>query len=105
MGHFAKVENDLVTQVIVAEPEFFDTFTDSSPGQWIQCSYNSTIRKNYPSIGHTYDSVRDAFYVPKLYSSWTLNETTCQWEPPVACPDDDKFYTWNEKNKAWDEVE
>ena len=105
MGHYAKVEDNLVTRVIVAEPEFFESFVDSSPGEWIQCSYNDNIRKNYPGIGYTYDSVRDAFIPPKPYTSWALNETTCRWEAPVEIPDNDTEYTWNEDNQSWDEVE
>jgi len=105
MSHYAKVEDNLVTRVIVAEPEFFESFVDSSPGEWIQCSYNDNIRKNYPGIGYTYDSVRDAFIPPKPYTSWALNETTCRWEAPVEIPDNDTEYTWNEDNQSWDEVE
>jgi len=113
MAHYAKVENTLVTQVIVAEPEFFDTFVDSSPGEWIQTSYNThggvhsegetPLRKNYAGIGSTYDSTRDAFYEPQPYPSWTLVEDTCQWTAPTAMPVDDKNYTWNEDTQAWNE--
>ena len=99
MGHYAKVEDNLVTRVIVAEPEFFESFVDSSPGEWLQCSYND------PGIGYTYDSVRDAFIPPKPHTSWALNETTCRWEAPVEIPDNDTEYTWNEDNQSWDEVE
>ena len=114
MSHFAKIENGLVTQVIVAEAEFFDTFIDLSPGEWLQTSYNTyagehtlggtPLRKNYASIGFTYDATRDAFIPPKKFESWTLNETSCLWEPPVAYPVDDKEYTWNETDQTWDEV-
>ena len=105
MSHFAKIDsNNIVTEVIVAEAEFFDTFVDSSPGIWIETSYNGTIRKNYAGIGMTYDSTRDAFIPPKLYASWTLNESTCQWEAPIVYPDDDKKYTWNEATTNWVEV-
>jgi hypothetical protein len=91
MSHFAKVVDGIVTQVIVAEPEFFDTFVDTSPGEWIQTSYNTyagqhpegrPLRKNYAGIGFTYDPVRDAFIPPKPGDSWVLNEETCQWEDP-----------------------
>jgi hypothetical protein len=91
MSHFAKVVDGIVTQVIVAEPEFFDTFVDTSPGEWIQTSYNTyagqhpegrPLRKNYAGIGFTYDPVRDAFIPPKPSDSWVLNEETCQWEDP-----------------------
>ena len=105
MAHFAKVEDHIVTQVIVAEPEFFDTFVDSSPGEWIQCSYNGNIRKNYPGIGFTYDATRDAFYAPQPFASWILVEDTCQWEAPVALPDTENRYNWNEINQNWDIIE
>lgn len=110
MAHFAKVNNGIVEQVIVAEQEFFDTFVDTSPGQWIQTSYNTyggqhpegrPLRKNYAGIGYTYDSVRDAFIAPKPYASWTLNEDTCLWEAPVAMPQDGKVYIWNESQLNW----
>lgn len=114
MGHFAKVVSGTVTQVIVAEPEFFDTFVDSSPGEWIQTSYNTyggehrlggtPLRKNYAGIGYTYDQTRDAFIPPKPFPSWTLDEETCLWNPPVALPNDGKHYTWNESTQQWDEV-
>ena len=104
MAHYAKVENNIVTQVIVAEAEFFDTFVDSSPGIWIETSYNGTIRKNYAGMGMTYDSARDAFIPPQTHASWTLNESTCIWEPPVAYPDDGKEYTWNEATTNWKEI-
>ena len=95
MSHFAKVFNGIVTQVIVAEPEFFDTFVDSTPGEWIQTSYNTfagrhpngtPLRKNFAGIGFTYDPVRDAFIPPKPGDSWVLNEETCQWEDPDGQP-------------------
>ena len=92
MSHFAKVLNGIVTQVIVAEPEFFDTFVDTSPGEWIQTSYNTfagqhpegrPLRKNFAGIGYTYDRERDAFIEPKPFPNWVLNEETCQWEEPT----------------------
>jgi hypothetical protein len=121
MGHFAKVVDGRVTQVIVAEPDFFDTFVDSSPGQWIQTSYNTrgnvhyapnsnepdgepALRGNYAGIGYTYDAVNDVFYAPKPFNSWTLSETTWLWEAPVAYPNDGKQYVWNEETISWQEV-
>jgi len=88
MSHFAKVLNGIVTQVIVAEPEFFNTFVDTSPGEWIQTSYNThggqhpenrPLRKNYAGIGFTYDVERDAFIPPKPEGNWDLDEETCLW--------------------------
>lgn len=121
MGHFAKVVNGTVQQVIVAEPEFFEGFVDSSPGEWIQTSYNThggvhyesnhiqpsadqskALRKNYAGIGYVYDTVRDAFYAPQPYPSWTLNEDTCFWEAPVAMPSEGGPYVWNEAEQRWD---
>lgn len=114
MAHFAKVVDGKVTQVIVAEPEFFNTFVDSSPGEWIQTSYNThggqhsqggtPLRKNYAGIGFTYDRTRDAFIPPQPYASWVLNEQTCLWDAPVAMPQDSKRYTWDEATTAWVEV-
>lgn len=123
MAHFAKVQKGVVTQVIVAEPEFFDTFVDSSPGQWVQTSYNTrggvhynpetgepsadqskALRKNYAGRGYTYDAGRDAFIPTKPFESWTLNETSCLWEPPVAMPSEGGPYVWNETEQKWDSV-
>jgi len=115
MSHFAKVCDGKVVQVIVAEPEFFNTFVDSSPGTWIQTSYNTyggkhrlggtPLRKNYAGIGYTYDSVRDAFIPPQPFLSWTLNEDSCLWESPVPMPNDGKFYFWDEPTQSWVAVE
>lgn len=114
MAHFAKVVDGKVSQVIVAEPEFFQTFVDSSPGEWIQTSYNThggvhknggtPLRKNYAGIGYTYDSGRDAFIPPKPFASWVLDEATCQWDAPTAMPTDGKMYSWNEETLSWIEV-
>jgi len=104
MAHYAKVSNTLVTQVIVAEAEFFDTFVDSSPGEWVQTFYSGPIRKNYAGIGFTYDATRDAFIAPQPYPSWTLNESTCKWAAPTAYPDDGNRYIWNEDTTAWVEI-
>jgi hypothetical protein len=113
MSHFAKVLDGKVTQVIVAEKEFFDTFVDSSPGTWLQTSYNThgnqhpegrPLRGNYAGIGYTYDAINDVFYAPQPYPSWILNNTTWLWEAPVAYPLDDKLYKWNESIANWEEV-
>ena len=123
MAHYAKVLNEKVQKVIVAEEDFFNTFVDSSPGEWIKTSYNTSggvhyqpnsdipsddqskaLRKNFAGVGFTYDKDRDAFIPPKPFNSWTLNETTCQWEAPVAKPDNDNNYIWNETNQTWDLV-
>lgn len=130
MSHFAKVVDGIVAQVIVAEPEFFDNFVDSSPGQWLKTSYNmrggvyydpatgephanqkemiaadeGRQRKNYAGIGYTYDSQRDAFIPSKPFASWVLKEETCLWEAPIPYPEDDQTYTWNEETTSWDVV-
>ena len=113
MSHFAKVTDGKVTQVIVAEQEFFDTFVDSSPGTWIQTSYNThgnqhpngtPLRGNYAGIGYTYDSVNDVFYAPQPFPSWTLNNSTWLWEAPVAYPTDGKVYKWNESITNWEAI-
>ena len=117
MSHFAKVTDGKVVQVIVAEKEFFDTFVDSSPGTWLQTSYNTrggvhygqdgnpdggvALRGNYAGIGYTYDATNDVFYAPQPYPSWTLNNTTWIWESPVPIPTDDKPYQWDETTKNW----
>ena len=115
MSHFAQIdENNMVTNVIVAEQDFIDSGAVGDPTKWIQTSYNTQagehklggtpLRKNYAGIGYTYDSVRDAFIPPCPYASWVLNETTCQYEAPVQMPDDGKIYAWNETTTSWDEV-
>ena len=104
MANFAKIINGIVEKVIVAEESFFETFVDDSAGQWLETKMDGSIRKNYAGIGYTYDKSRDAFYAPKPYPSWTLNEDTCQWEAPVAYPNDGNMYTWNETTQTWDEV-
>jgi hypothetical protein len=114
MSHFAKVCDGIVTQVIVAEAEFFQTFVDSSPGEWIQTSYNTRggvhtlggtpLRKNYAGVGYTYNSVRDAFIPPKPYASWVMNEETCLWDAPTPYPTDGKLYNWDENTQQWVEI-
>ena len=120
MSHYAKVVSGTVTQVIVAEAEFFDTFVDSSPGDWIQTSYNTrgnvhygpdgnpdsgaALRGNYAGLGFTYDRTHDVFYAPQPFPSWTLNQSSWTWEPPVACPTDGKAYRWDETTTNWVEV-
>jgi hypothetical protein len=111
MSHFAKVENGIVTQVIVAEQDVIDSGLFGTG--WVQTSYNThggqhpegrPLRKNYAGIGYTYDVVRDAFIFPQPFASWVLNEDTCFWEAPTPMPIDDKQYFWNEEQLAWVEV-
>jgi len=104
MAHFAKVINGIVENVIVAEQDFINSGAVGDSFLWVQTSYNSNFRKNYASVGDTYDSALDAFYTPQPYPSWTLNEDTCLWESPVAYPDDGKSYDWDEETTSWVEV-
>jgi hypothetical protein len=125
MAHFAKVKDNKVIKVIVAEPEFFETFIDSTDGQWLQTSYNTfggvhydpitkepsldqskSLRKNFAGIGFDYDSSSDAFIPPKPFNSWILNEQTCLWVAPVTIPttelENNQYYSWNESIINWE---
>jgi len=104
MAHFAKLNNNTVTEVLVAEQDFINSGQVGDSFLWVQTSYNSSFRKNYASIGSTYDKVRDAFILVKPYPSWQLSEATCQWEAPVTKPDDGKTYSWDESLGIWVEV-
>ena len=124
MAHFAKInESNIVTQVVVVNDSDGNNDTDGqnflnnlfkTTHTWKKTSYNTygnthrlggtPYRKNFASVGFTYDSSRDAFIEPKPYNSWTLNETTCLWESPVAYPSDGKSYEWDEDNKQWVEA-
>ena len=120
MAHFAQInEENIVTQVIVAEQDFINTGAVGDPSKWIQTSYNTragvhygpdglpdsgvALRKNYAGIGYTYDAGRDAFIPPKPFASWILDEETCIYTPPVGMPTDGKMYVWNETTTSWDE--
>ena len=124
MAHFAKInESNIVTQVVVVNDSDGNNDTDGqnflnnlfkTTHTWKKTSYNTygnthrlggtPYRKNFASVGFTYDSSRDAFIDPKPYNSWTLNETTCLWESPVAYPSDGKSYDWDEDNRQWVEI-
>ena len=108
MSHFAKVENGVVMQVIVAEQDVIDSGMFGTG--WVQTSYNTSggqhpegrpFRKNYAGVGFTYDSTRDAFVPPQPYASWTLNETTCLWDCPVAYPTEGGPFVWDEAVTNW----
>ena len=125
MAHFAKLKvGNIVERVEVVSNDIATTeqagvdFLNNLYGTndvWKQTSYNTyggvhklggtPFRKNYAGIGFTYDQTLDAFIPPKPFNSWTLNETTCLWEAPVAKPDDGQRYNWNEENQTWDLVE
>jgi len=114
LAHFAKIENNIVTQVIVIDAETLATGHWGDPSLWKQTSYNThggvhsqggtPLRKNYAGIGYTYDATRDAFIPPKPFASWLLNETTCLWDAPTPMPTDGKMYTWDEPTTSWVEV-
>ena len=111
MAHFAKVENGVVTSVIVIDQGTLNTGHWGDPSSWIQTSYNThggqhpegrPLRKNYAGIGYSYDAVRDAFIPPKPYASWVLNENTCQWDAPTPMPvEAGKMFKWDEPTTAW----
>ena len=124
MSHFAKVENGVVTQVIVAEQEFINSGLVGEPNQWVQTSYNThggihygqdrqpdggvALRGNYAGIGMLYDSTNDVFYEKRPKDrknidceSWTISAPTWQWEPPIPMPSDGKDYLWDETTKTW----
>ncbi len=121
MAHFAQIdENNIVTQVLVVSDQDASNGQDflantlGLGGTWIQTSYNTVggvhtnggtpLRKNYAGVGYIYDSGRDAFIPPKPFNSWLLDEATCLWNAPVARPEGEGFYTWNEETLSWDEV-
>ena len=114
MSHYAKVENGIVTEVIVADAYFVTTLS----GQYIQTSYNTRggvhysaetgkpdggmpVRGNYAGIGYVYDAANDVFYPPQPFPSWTISAPTWTWTAPTPMPTDGKPYTWNEETKAW----
>jgi len=114
LSHYAKIENGIVVQVIVAEEDFIATGALGDPANWIQTSYNThggkhpedrPLRMNYAGVGYAYDEQRDAFIPPQPFASWLLNEDTCLWDAPVAMPTDDKKYAWDEESVSWKEVE
>ena len=104
MTHFAKIVNGVVTKVIVAEQDFIDNMVDTSPGRWIKTYKDRSVHTHFAGLGYTYDKTRQEFIPPKPFNSWTLNEATLTWEPPVALPTDGGDYTWNEETQAWDAV-
>lgn len=108
MSHWAEIdENNTVLRVLVGnnnEPDEGESFVNSLGGNWIKTSYNARIRKNYAGIGFQYDAERDAFIPPKPFSSWILDEETCQWQAPTSKPTDGKKYYWSEVDLNWIEI-
>lgn len=118
MAHYAKVVDGKVVNVITAEPEFFESFVDDSPGRWIQTSYNTrgcvhydpetgkpsadqskALRANFAGIGGTYDDALDVFIPLKPYPSWVLNTETYEWDAPIPKPIEE--CTWDEESLSW----
>jgi hypothetical protein len=105
MNYYAKVVNNRVLQVILAEQDLIDSGKLGDPDLWISASQDGEIRINFPSVGFSYDAMRDAFIPPKPYASWILNESTCQWTAPVEPPDTGLLYDWIEQTQSWQLVE
>ncbi len=119
MSHFAKVENGIVVQVIVAEKDVINSGILGTG--WVQTSYNTrgnvhygqdgqpdggiALRGNFAGIGFTYDDVNDIFYPPRPYPSWTLSSKTFLWESPIPYPDVNKPYIWDENSLSWKEMD
>lgn len=113
MAHYARVVNGVVVCVNVSDEATLKTGLFGPPEQWIQTSYNTKggvhssggvpLRKNFAGIGYTYDKQRDAFIPPKPFDSWTLNEQTCLWDPPIPYPSDEKVYKWVDPT-GWQEI-
>jgi hypothetical protein len=120
MSHFAKVENGIVTDIIVAEQDFINTNFPTAIDQWIQTSYNTkgnvhygsdgnpdggvALRANYAFIGGHYDTENDVFYDPQPFPSFVLDMTSWTWKPPISYPEDGKTYYWDETIINWVEV-
>ena len=110
MAHYAFLdENNIVTEVITGIDET-ELIEGLNPETWYgnfrgqvckRTSYNGNIRKNYAGIGFSYDPALDAFIPPKPYPSWILNEETCRWDAPVAKPDNENPYIWDEETLSW----
>ena len=119
MAHFVKLENNIVVQgVVVHNNELLVNGVESEQAgidflnnlygtndTWIQTSYNRTFRKNFAGLGDTYDPTKDAFIPRKPFDSWSLNETTCNWNAPTPYPIDGKMYAWDESSLTWVIVE
>ena len=120
MAHFAKIglNNKVINVVTVNNNELLDAdgveqevlgcqFLQGITGWavWKQTSYNANFRKHFAGVGYTYDEDRDAFIAPKPFASWILNEETCNWEAPVAKPNDENKYKWSEENQQWEVVD
>jgi hypothetical protein len=124
MAYYAKILKGKVVEMACAEENYFEENKKIRyTGTWVQTSYNTkggihydpqtglpsndqtkALRKNYAGIGYIYDKDRDAFYTEQPFASWTLNEKSCIWEAPTACPLDENLYKWNEENLTWEKI-
>ena len=122
MSHFAEIDNNgIVKRIIVADQDYINSGAVGSASNWIQTSYNTRggkhyppdsdtsdgdgLRKNYAGVGFLYDETKDAFIAPQPFASWTLDNDTCCWNPPVDQPDDGKRYDWDEDTTNWIEMD
>lgn len=120
MAHFAQVIDGIVQQVIVVDEDVINSGAFGDPSTWIQTSYNTrggiyytpntstpdpdqskAFRKNFAAIGDTYDANRDAFIPPQPYPSWSLNEFSCWWVPPIPRPNEPGIWDWDEETQSW----
>lgn len=127
MSHYVKVRDGIVIDAIVAEEDFFTTFVDTTPGQWLKTSYNTrggvhydengnpdggvALRGNYAGIGFVYDPINDVFYPPRpidsygnVCNSWTISEPNWTWTAPIQPPNNEDAFKWNEQNQEWVKV-
>jgi hypothetical protein len=106
MSYFAKIENNIVTDITVADQDYINTGKLGDPSAWVETTMDGSIRKQYAGIGDTYDAVNDVFILPKPYPSWTL-DVNFDWVAPTARPDDfgddGKIYDWDEDAQVWNE--
>ena len=115
MGHYAKIDKNIVQEVIVAKKEFFENFIDTTPGEWLKCSYNTLnnkhnldgepLRGNFPSIGYEYNKKLDIFLPKKPFNSWIIDEENAKYKAPKDKPEDGKDYFWSEEDLDWVERE
>lgn len=105
MAIFAKVSKGIVSKVIVADDNFLDNLIDETPGKYLETKEDGSIRGHFAGIGYTYDAEKDAFISPQPYPSWTLDQETYLWNPPVEYPSDDNKYKWNEVDQQWNLIE
>jgi hypothetical protein len=109
MTYLAKLDNNVVVEVIVGNNSFSDKgiewATSTFGGEWIETSYMGSFRKRFAGIGYTYNLELDAFIPPKPFDSWILNEETCDWEAPIPRPLKDAPFMWNEETVSWEELQ